>query len=184
MPPGVAADDARKRDCVFPGNVRPVRPCANNASGSAVMVRGGEGGHYRDVRYILFRDCRCAEHNRQRWVKYRVKMNWAERETGSFCPGRRGCCAARATISICRPHRCSNCLRRRRNRACAMPPTQLRQKKVVFLAGLGFVKVSANHRLLPQFGFSSSASSLTLPVPVIVRKWLWRLPRPTAIPKS
>ena len=65
-----------------------------------------------------------------------------------------------------------------------MPPTQLRQKKVVLLGGLDFVKESENHRLLPQFVFSSSASSSTLPVPVIVTKWLCRLPRPTAIPKS
>ena len=50
-------------------------------------------------------------------------------------------------------------------------PTQLRQKKVcISLAGLEVVKVSANHRLFPQFGFSSSASSSTLPVPVIKRK--------------
>jgi hypothetical protein len=33
---------------------------------------------------------------------------------------------------------------------------QFRQKKVVFLAGLEFVKLSANRRLLPQFGYSSS----------------------------
>ena len=91
---------------------------------------------------------------------------------------------------LVREPRCRPRLTRRRGAGdhSVLPPAprvlniQLRQVKVVLLAGLEVVKVSNNQRLLPQSGFSSSASSLTLPAPVIVRKWLCRLPNPTAMP--